>query len=134
MTRMSEFFEPSPPRPRVSVDPPTWLGPMRGAVPGVAAIEKVLARTDEVGVSVASALVYPNGLEFQVVVAAEDEWTKLDPFSSFPDDDEEGVIPPKLLRLGVEYADGRKAMNTRDRWAGWLDEEEGIQLRITRSS
>lgn len=75
--------------------------------------------------SVASALVYPNGLEFEVVVVVEGEWSKLDPFFSRPDDDEEGVIHPSLLRFGVEYADGRKATNTRDRWAGWLDEEEG---------
>lgn len=122
---MSEFFESDPPRPRERSKPPTWSGPTPGVVPGVAVIEKVLAQTDEVGISVASALVYPNGLEFEVVVVAEDEWTSLDPFFSRPDEDEEGTIPPNLLRFGVEYADGRRAMNTRDRWAGWLDEEEG---------
>jgi len=121
---MTEFFEPSPPRPRERQESPSWLASARGAIPGVAAIETILARTDAVGVSVASALVYPNGLEFEVVVVAEDEWTKLDPFFSRPDEDEEGVILPSLLRIGVEYADGRKAMNTGERWASWLDEEE----------
>lgn len=120
---MTEFFEPSPLRRRERQESPKWLAPVRGAIPGVVAIETILARTDAVGVSVASALVYPNGLEFEVVVVAEDEWTKLDPFFSRPDEDEEGVIPSSLLRIGVEYADGRKAMNTRERWASWLDDE-----------
>jgi hypothetical protein len=121
---MNQFFEADPPRPRERLVQPTWSGPMRGTVPGVAVIEAIIAQNDAVGISVASVSVYPNGLEFEVVVLAEDEWTKLEPFF-VRQDDEDGTIPPSLLRLGVEYADGRKAMNTRDRWAGWVDEEDG---------
>jgi hypothetical protein len=124
---MDQFFEADPPKPRETrrLDLPTWTGPSPGVVPGSAPVERVLAQNDQVGVAVVGLLAYPNGIEFEVVVVAEDQWTKLDPFFGHPHDDDGGMMSPKLLRFGVEFSDGRRGMNTRDRWAGWLDEEEG---------
>jgi hypothetical protein len=112
---MSDFFEPPPvpdePEPRRYRRPP-WFGAPEGTLPGVAALERVLARTDRVAVCVARFAAYPTGFELEVVtMAAADE--DLDPmlFHS-PRRVGPGDLPPELLRLGIQFADGTKATNT----------------------
>jgi hypothetical protein len=49
---MSDFFEPPPP-PKVEVEQAPredWMGPPRRVVPAVVPVERVVARTDEVGI------------------------------------------------------------------------------------
>lgn len=82
-------------------------------IPGSAPVEVVLIRTEQVAVAVGSVRAYPNGFEFTVHVRlrGEDEtgWADYaDPFHwhgprrGVQGDDER-------LRLGILYADGRRA-------------------------
>lgn len=101
------------------------MGAPPGVVPAVVPIERVVARTDEVGIYLSCFWVYPTGFEFELFVVAKDEWSDLDPF---PFDhryrtEDTGEIPPGQLRLGFQFADGTKVTNTNSRF-DW-DEELG---------
>ncbi len=101
---------------RPSVSPP-WGGSERpawerpdGVNPGVAHIGLMLIRTDEVAVAVTSVAAYPNGFEFTVEAQLHHQdltWgiSPLDPAS----DPRSEQDPDQALRLGVLYADGRRA-------------------------
>ncbi len=92
------------------------------------ALELVLAQTEKVAVYVLTLLSYPTGFEFDVLTIAADPWNdELDPMMFGPHrhyalrrgGQEEG-IPPELLRIGVQFADGSKATNT----AGFHHDQE----------
>jgi len=114
------FFEsiPQPPPP----EPATWrdLSWMRpeAVLPGSVAAEAVLCRTGQVAVAVGSVRAYPNGFEFTVHVrlrlATEASWPgHSDVFQRpRPGAGEDG----SQLRLGVLYADGRRAATTGGHW------------------
>jgi hypothetical protein len=117
---LSEFFEPPPP-PRVEPEPryrtPPWFGPPRGTLPAVVPLDRVLARTDKVAVCVTRLAAYPTGLELDVVTMAADEDPLLDPLMfGAPHLLHRGSgtdsVPPQMLRIGVQFADGSKATNT----------------------
>ncbi len=116
---MSEFFEPPPPpvesEPRYRTPP--WFGPPRGTLPGIARLERVLARTDKVAVCVVQLAAFPTGFEFDVVTMSADEDPALDRLLfGAPNHIRRGSgaegISPELLRIGVQFADGSKATNT----------------------
>jgi hypothetical protein len=79
-------------------------------VPGVAAVECLLAQTDEVAISIGPIWVYPTGIEFRIFVDAVNEDNDLDPFgqgwpgrrSSGRDGSRERLI------FGFRFADGSK--------------------------
>jgi hypothetical protein len=116
---VNEFFEP-PPRP-AAPEPlryrmPPWLGAPRGTLPGVVAFERILAQTDKVAVCVTRLAAYPTGFELDFVTMTADDQDDLDPLSVHH---HHGMhrggadeIPPEMLRLGVQFADGSKATNT----------------------
>jgi hypothetical protein len=114
---MSDFFEPPlPVEPEPAYVQPRWLGPPSGTLPGVLTIERVLARTEAVAVAVTRFSAYPSGFELDVVTMSADERNGLDPLlfggvepGRRADD---GQIAPEMLRIGVQFADGAKAMNT----------------------
>jgi hypothetical protein len=113
------FFEP-PARPpegvarAVAVSPPPWLGPPHNALPGIAPVQLVIARTDETVVALAGIQAYPAGFGFTLCLrlrnlsAREEQQFPylLDraPFEGDP-------LPDEFLRFGVQFADGRKATN-----------------------
>ncbi|HEX4036366.1 MAG TPA: hypothetical protein VHX66_18145 [Solirubrobacteraceae bacterium] len=79
-------------------------------MPGVVALELVLARTAAVAVCVTRVAAYPTGFELEVVSFAPDGGEDLDPFfmarrrrPSGGDDD--------ALRFGVQFSDGERATN-----------------------
>lgn len=94
------------------------MGPPRRVVPAVVPIERVVARTDEVGIYLSCFSVYPAGFEFEIFVTAKDEWTDLDPlqFDRHYRARDTGEIPPGQLRLGFQFADGSKVTNTNGRF------------------
>lgn len=115
---MSDFFEP-PPEPVVP-DPqryrqPPWIGAPQGTLPGVVAMELVLAQTETVAVCVSRLAAYPAEFEFDVVTMTAGDQPELDPMlfhhQHFGRTAGDG-IPPELLRLGIQFADGTKATNT----------------------
>ena len=96
-------------------------------IPGSVPAEVLLIRTEQVAVAVGAVRAYPNGFEFTVRlrVRGEDEtepgWH--DPFDRHR---RETQVPGEVLRLGLMYADGRRAATTSDWWPG--DEADPGQL------
>jgi hypothetical protein len=110
---------------------PPWVHAPSGTLPGVVALELVLARTEQVAVCVTRVAAYPAGFEIELVTMANGERDDLDPylfagpmgrrrFGGAPA--ASGGIPPEKLRFGLEFADGTKATNISDRWQGSAQE------------
>ena len=96
---------------------PPWMGPPSGVLPCAIPIADVVARNEEVAVGIAGAFAYPSGFALEIVVLAARRSTRIDPFRDYGYPDiHEGDIPAGLLRLGLEYPDGRKSMNTNFSW------------------
>jgi hypothetical protein len=112
------FFYDTPERlPPQSDQPghPAWRRP-NGVFPGLSPVGLILARTDEMALAVGNVLGYPNGFEFTVNARLRHEqfvWGKspLDPLA----DARTGPQPGNALRLGVMYADGRRARTSSHR-------------------
>src|SRR5690242_9129333 len=77
------LFEPPPAIPEPDeprVEPPPWVGPPSGTLPGVVALEIVLAQTARVAICMTRLAGYPTGFEFDVVTfAAPGHDVDLDP-------------------------------------------------------
>lgn len=122
---MSEdFFEPPPPpEPEPEPEPrvlPPWVGAPRGVLPGVIALELVIARNDRVAVCITRLGAYPTGFGFELHAMARPDLDELDidPLLFGPHrhrrrrpGSEQG-LPDDMLRFGVQFSDGRKATNT----------------------
>lgn len=95
---------------------PPWFGPPGGTLPGAVAFERILAQTENVAVCVTRLAAYPAGFEFDVLTMAADDEHHLDPMVFHHPHPRPLVavdeIPPEMLRLGVQFADGSKATNT----------------------
>lgn len=132
---MSGFFEAPPPEPQTDAEEaegPIWFQPPRGVLPCAVPLAEIIARNETVAIGIAGALAYNTGFELQFIVALAGKaagW--LDPFDYHHRlDPDEGELSPELLRLGIEYADGRKAMNTNPRWPE-LDEDDADESSPT---
>jgi len=117
------FFDsippPPPPPEPVRQRRPAWQQP-DAVIPGSVAGELMLIRTGQVAVAIGSVRAYPNGFEFTAHVrlrgADEDEPVWHDPFDRHG---RRGRQPPgEVLRLGLLYADGRRAATTSHWWPG----------------
>ena len=109
---MSDFFEPiaemtrRPPRtPR-----PPWSGAPSGTLPGVVALEIVLAQSRTAAVCLSRLAAYPVGFEVDVLTLSHPDGDELDPMGFGPHRRRPGG-PDERLRLGVQFADGAKATN-----------------------
>jgi hypothetical protein len=109
------FFEP-PSRPELEppVEPrqPAWFGPPDNVLGRAVSMEPLVFRNDSAAVLIDRFVVYPTGVEFQVDVrirVAEQELWPLDWPHRRPRQDPDGGLPDDLLRLGVLFADQRKA-------------------------
>lgn len=115
------------------------MGPPRGVVPGVAPVERMLARTDGVAISLGPFWVYPTGVEFQVFVDADGEWPDLDPFDGGRRRRRSGAGEAfrGRLSLGFQFSDGSKATTLDEgpgRFSGNSDVESPVLLRRGGSS
>src|SRR5271169_1401058 len=113
------FFEsipqPPPPPEPVRQRRPAWMRPDT-VIPASVPAEVVLIRAEQVAVAVGSVRAYPNGFEFTLHIRLRREAESSGPGYSDPferrrprrgaqwDDDQ--------LRLGILYADGRRAATT----------------------
>src|SRR5262245_18595818 len=130
MQGVQSCFEP-PNRGPEDWEEPDW-GPPRDLLPGVAPVGLVLARSDTVAVGLTGFRAWPQGFAFGVVAVFRPGavrrgwwhgppmempfWAPMDPFERDPDDE----VPARMLRIGVQYPDGRKVTNTdmAPPWAG----------------
>lgn len=129
------FFEPPPPAPQPPArepqpEPPAWQAPPESVLGVPVAQSRILARTESVTIALADVVAYPTGCTFELRLAGrrtnqtEDEWWDLNavffehrrPIS--PRGLASGALPVELLRVGVEFADGRKATNVGG-WPPW---------------
>ncbi len=112
---MTDFFGPSEPRrrqPGPRYRRPDWAGPPEGELPGVVAVELLLARTDRVAVALSGLRAYSTGFTFGVVTfGAPVLEGELDPFEFGPP---HGRTGEDGIRYGIEFADGRRATSV-----GW---------------
>jgi hypothetical protein len=107
------FFEPPPPPPEPPQDAPPapeWLGPPGNVLPASFPLDLVLARTDQLALSVHSGRAYVNGFDFALALHLRDPrkghanhpmmgW-HVARHGGFEDD---------TLRFGITFADDRKA-------------------------
>ena len=132
---VSAFFEPPPPGPwperAEPGNPPPWTGRPQGPPLGAAVSELLLARSQQAAVYVDYVDAYPDGFELEIRASTSVAYHTLtregdapgpDPFGShWPTAGERrDVLPAELLRIGVQFADGRTATNIagRDRPVG----------------
>lgn len=96
---------------------PPWFGPPRGTLPAALPLDRVLVRTEQVAVCFTRLAAYPTGFELDIVAMAAHQNAKLGQLLahahrlSYHDTEAEG-IPPEMLRVGMQFADGSKATNT----------------------
>lgn len=124
------FFDETPERVPPRFDRPggtDWTRPA-GVIPGLARAGLFLIRTDEIAMAVSNALVYPNGFEFTVHARLHHDdflWGE-DPLD--PDaDPRTRQAPQQALRLGISYADGRRARTSTHRPIP-ADDDDGEHL------
>jgi hypothetical protein len=125
---VSSFFEPPPPpeEPEAPPEQPVWSGPQHGTLAGVVALELVLAHSEAAAVCITRLGAYPTGFEFDLVTfVAPGREEELDPMMMGHRRHmarRQGApgLPPELLRVGIEFADGSKATNVGGHhpWAG----------------
>jgi hypothetical protein len=115
---MSDFFKP-PMSPPVETEQryrqPEWLAAPYGSLPGVVALELVLARSDRAAVCVSHLGAYSTGFEIELLTLTPVERDDLDPLLFGPHrrtGAQGDALPPEMLRFGVQFADGAKATNT----------------------
>lgn len=115
---MSDFFEPPPPPPAEPDEcyrSPPWVAAPAGTLPGVVALELVLARNEKVAVCVTRLAGYPTGFEFDLVTMAAPGQRELDLDPMLFGRRRrlvrrgEQELDPELLRIGVQFADGAKS-------------------------
>ena len=119
---VSDFFEPPPAQPAAAAEPryrmPPWCGPPAGTLPGIVAVELVLARTAAAAVSITRIAAYPVGFELELVTMSPQDTGGLDPLLFGPPNHRpaaggtDAAIPEQMLRFGVQFSDGSKATNT----------------------
>lgn len=93
-----------------------------GSLPGVVAVELLVARNERAAVAVTKLGAYPVGFEFDLLVLVrEEDYEELDPMLHGPihrPGRRRGEAAREMLRFGVEFADGARVTNTigREHW------------------
>jgi hypothetical protein len=111
------FFDLPGPEPVREQRQPDWMGPPDNMLGAAVPLHLVLARTDQTAVAITGATAFPSGLLLQIAVRIRNQTDEMQRamFHGSPfhpprhlGDRTEGV-PPEVLRLGVQFSDGRKA-------------------------
>jgi hypothetical protein len=120
---VSGFFEPPPspwPEQAEQVNPPPWTGRPQGPPLGAAVSGLLLARSEQAAVYVDYVDAYPEGFELEIRASTSVAYDELGREGDGPDvfgrhwpivGKRGDVLRPELLRIGVQFADGRTATN-----------------------
>lgn len=95
---------------------PGWVGPPDNVIPGALPLELLLAASQQVVVALRGRAAYPTGFEFDLVVRVKALPSAEEPNTSqflvvSPEEITNGKLPPRFLRFGLEFSDGRKVTN-----------------------
>ncbi|GIH07950.1 hypothetical protein Rhe02_60170 [Rhizocola hellebori] len=104
---------------------PAWMKP-EDVLPSLVPVEQVLVRTEAVAIALSGLWCYPSGFAFglQIVLREPDRRGRL--MSNLHHMAEPGEpIPPEMLRLGLQFADGGKVTNLPGRAHPWHAEPVG---------
>lgn len=107
-TFCSVFFEPPPAEPEPEpVEPPPWAGPPETELGTVVPMRAVLAFGTGVAIAMTDCVAFSTGFEIGFTVKAKEP---IDVSSMFhhPRHRPGKPLPDDLLRIGVQFADGRK--------------------------
>jgi hypothetical protein len=112
MTFFDSFPKPASPEPPHRSPRQPWQQP-ETLIPGSAPIEALLVRTESVAVAVGSFRAYPNGFQFALLVRqrrASDSVMPgaIDPFGWHSHRSGGETDPGRMLRVGIEFADGQR--------------------------
>lgn len=124
------FFEPPPPPPEPPPQPPRrpWQGPPDGVIGHTIPLNLIIGRAEKAAVWIPALTVYPDGFEFEVEIRhrLDDEQFEHPFFMAHHPRHRRRAsgeeLPAELLRLGIEFSDGRKATNLGG--PHWLRSEE----------
>jgi hypothetical protein len=117
MIEMSFFDEPEIQEPEFEEPEPhrlPWRGTSEDTTGVVLPIVRVLARNEEVAILVSGLVAYPGGFDLTLITIARLAWAK----RGIPPNPMGYLLPdrpassPEILRFGVRFADGSKALNT----------------------
>jgi hypothetical protein len=124
MSFFDSIPQPPPPEP-ARRRRPAWMR-SDAVIPGSVPAEVVLVRTGQVAVAVGSVRAYPNGFEFTLHTRLRRE-DEAGPIVGDPLERHGrwrgGQAPGDVLRLGVMYADGRRAATTGGHWRPGDDDD-----------
>lgn len=125
--------EPHPPEQRYRSVP--WHGAPPATIPATVPVERVLARTDDVAVTISALQVYPAGLEFEVVFFSrpgieEDGDDAFDGMLFHHHHRRGSGVSDDVPRVGVRFADGRKVTTLDEH--GLRDPAEGGPVLLGR--
>lgn len=116
---MASFFEPPPPPPEPPPQPPRrpWAGARDAVIGKTVALNLVIGRSEKAALWVPALTAYLDGFEFDIELRRRLDGDEFEhPFflGHHPRrrrrSSEEG-LDPDLLRLGIQFSDGRKATN-----------------------
>ena len=130
---MSASQPPEPPEVQYRI--PAWTRPPRDVVPAIVPVERLLARTPQRAVGLTGIRAYPNGFGFTLHLRLRElipgEQTHFGIIDG--DIDPSGEFAAYYFRVGVGFADGRKATNVDGRhWS--FDEAERPPPVLSTSS
>jgi hypothetical protein len=91
---------------------PAWFGPPEDELGRTIPLDRVIARSEIGAVAVSHAVVYSTGVSFDFVARARGlSQSKANRLMHEQHMFEEEDLPDSLLRIGFEFADGRRASN-----------------------
>lgn len=126
MSFFDSIPQPPPPPEPVRRPRPAWVQP-DAVIPGAVPAELLLIRTERVAVAVGGVRAYPNGFEFMLHVHRRGD-DETEPGWHDPLDRRGGrgrQVPNDVLRLGLMYADGRRAATPGRYWRPHDDTDPG---------
>ena len=121
-----DFFEslpepPPPPEPPPAPPRPVWMKPV-AALPAVMAENAVIVRDERLAISIGGLSAYPNGFELSIHIRVRSDENLIDPFGHRRRRDyvrnsgsSQVYDPEQNLRIGILFADGRRAASNQNR-------------------
>jgi hypothetical protein len=108
---------PELPEPEVEYRRPAWVEPPADVVPGIVPVELILARTPQRAIGLTGIRAYPTGfactlhLRLRQIIPGEQSFFGIFGMFDMLELDPAGELADYYLRVGVGFADGRKATN-----------------------